>query len=74
MKEKDRNELFQIVRGGVVNFGKKKTVQIIIECHMQGKVQGFIDNDNLHLFRQYRNMISADPNHLTYKATGGVKL
>jgi hypothetical protein len=74
MRETDRNALFQIVRGAVVNFGKKKTVQIIEACHMHGKLGGFIDNDNLHLFRQYRNMISADPNHLTYKATGGIKL
>ena len=67
MDEKQKHKLFAIVFNAVVELGLERTTQVIQDAHM-GKPMSFIDNDNMHLFRTYRNHISVDATALAYDA------
>ena len=67
MQQKQKDELFAIVFNAVTELGLKRTTQVIQDAHM-GKPMSFVDNDNMHLFRTYRNHISVDATALTYDA------
>ena len=56
-------KLFDIVLRAIKHEGAKSAADTIQLAHM-GKPMGFINNDNLHLFRVYRNYISNDASHL----------
>ena len=47
-KSEDEVTIYKVIHGYVA------------EAHI-GRPHGMVDNENLHLFRQYRNRVSADP-------------
>lgn len=67
MQEKQKHELFAIVFNAVTELGLERTTQVIQDAHM-GKPMSFVDNNNMHLFRTYRNHVSVDATALAYDA------
>ena len=52
----------------VDGYSYKEIHQAIMLCNLQGRLGAFINSRNLHLFRQYRNNISCDPDYLIEQA------
>ncbi len=72
MREVDRAELCRIVRGYIdpkrPGHKPKQVWQIIHAAH-NGRPDGFlVTNDNMWLFRQYRNSISCNPQDMIDEA------
>lgn len=68
MNEKNKTELFAIVAEAVIEQGLESVVRKIQACNM-GNLDGYVvTNDNLHLFRQFRNQVSNDAHALIYDA------
>jgi hypothetical protein len=71
MTDSDKQELYRIVLArlneGRVN-SKRKHVEADIFAAHNGRLSGWIDWDNLSLFRQYRNSVSGDPRRLVDEA------
>ena len=61
-------QLANIIKEAQSDYSATEMNQIITLCHLYGKVEGFINSDNLHLFRQYRNTNSVDAQHLIDQA------
>ena len=68
MEANDKATLFAIVRAAVAALGNAQTAATIHAAHM-GSPRNFITNENLHLFRQYRNRVTANPQTLINEAT-----
>lgn len=60
-------ELFEIVREALQTRDAKSVARIIQAAHM-GTPRDFINNENLHLFRQYRNWVTGNPQTLIKEA------
>ena len=67
MDRNDRRKLMDIIRDEFADWKSEDEVTIykvihgyVAEAHI-GRPHGMVDNENLHLFRQYRNRVSADP-------------
>ena len=67
MEASETVALFAIVRAAIVALGEAETASTIHAAHM-GRPRSFINNANLHLFRQYRNRVSANPQTLINEA------
>ena len=68
MNEENKLELFEIVSKAVIRFVQESIARKIQACNM-GQLDGYVvTNDNLHLFRQYRNQVSVDAHALIYDA------
>ena len=64
MTPENKQKLYAIVDEYVVEYGYKSAHRCIASCH-NGRLDGYLcTNENLHLFRQYRNYVSADPARL----------
>ena len=62
------SELSNIIKEAQSDYSITEMNQIITLCHLYGRVEGFINSENLHLFRQYRNTNSVDAQHLIDQA------
>jgi len=60
-------ELQEIVREMVYANGKTRAEAIILDAHC-GRPRQPINMNNQHLFRQYRNRVSADPKAMIEEA------
>lgn len=58
-------QLVDIIKGSDL---PHQTLKRMIEDAHNGKPHGIVDNDNLHLFRWYRNHVSNDPEALLKEA------
>lgn len=67
MLQKNKTELMDIVYHEIVDCGSGHVAKVIGEAHM-GRPGGCVTNQNLHLFRQYRNLVSPDPAKLVGEA------
>jgi len=67
MLEKNKHELFEQVAKSCNRFGLERTTQVIQDAHT-GRPTSFVTNDNLHLFRQYRNHVTNNAHALVYDA------
>ena len=68
MNEENKTELFTIVSKAVIEQGLESIARKIQACNA-GNLDGYVvTNDNLHLFRQYRNQVSNDAYALVYDA------
>lgn len=67
MQQKQKDKLFEIVFQAILDIGLERSIEVIQDAHM-GKPMSFINNDNMHLFRTYRNHISVDATALAYDA------
>jgi hypothetical protein len=68
MNEKNKLELFEIVSKAVIEQGQESIARKIQACNA-GNLDGYIvTNENLHLFRQYRNQVSNNSYALIYDA------
>jgi hypothetical protein len=56
---RDHTELFKIVREAVADYGNDSARRTIQEAH-DGRPGSFITNENLHLFRIYRNSVTGN--------------
>ena len=68
MEATNRQTLHAIVRAAIHALGNASVAATIHAAHM-GRPRDFITNENLHLFRQYRNAVSANPQTLINEAT-----
>lgn len=57
------NALYPIVRAMLETCGENETKILIFDAH-NGRLSFPITNENLHLFRLYRNNISGNPEQL----------
>jgi len=72
MNQRNREALLRVVRDAVVRQGEEATVSLILEAHL-GRPDGVIvQEDNMHLFRQYRNSVSGSAVRLISGAFGRV--
>ena len=68
MNEENKIELFSIVSKGVVEQGLESVVRKIQACNMGNLDGSLVTNENLHLFRQFRNGVSSNAHALVYDA------
>jgi hypothetical protein len=61
MTDENRSELFKIVRGWLDSKNFNFVFNSIHDAHMGNPDGRMVTMENQHLFRQYRNYISADP-------------
>jgi hypothetical protein len=72
MTPENKTKLFAIVRTAIAEGSVARVQRAIYDCH-NGRLDGWIvTQDNLHLFRQYRNNVSGDPARLTNEALEAV--
>lgn len=69
MSADDREELFGIVRAELQRWDPVCVADAILSAH-QGRPQWFVTEDNMHLFRRYRNNVSANPYDMINEALG----
>ncbi len=62
-------KLADIILDALEGYSYNEIHQAIMLCNLQGRMGAFIDSENLHLFRQYRNTVSCDPDYLIEQAT-----
>lgn len=67
MEVNEKQALFAIVRAALVALGEAQTIVTIYRAN-DGQLTNFVTNENLHLFRQYRNRVSANPWQLISEA------
>ena len=71
MTDADKQELYRIVLArlneGRVSSKRRHVESDILAAHM-GRPGGWINWDNLALFRQYRNTVTGDPKRLVDEA------
>ena len=67
MTKYDTTELFALVRTMLETTDETVLEQAIFQCH-RGRVTFPITNENLHLFRQYRNRVSGNARFLIAEA------
>lgn len=67
MQQEQKHKLFEIVFDAVLDIGLERSIEVIQDAHL-GKPMSFINNDNMHLFRTYRNHVSVDATALAYDA------
>lgn len=68
MNRTDRTALMITVDDAVRQYGRGWVEDRITDAHL-GRPDGrLVTDENLHLFRQYRNTVSADPRVLTDEA------
>lgn len=71
MTDADKQELYRIVLArlneGRVCSKRRHVESDILAAHL-GRPGGWINGDNLHLFRQYRNTVTGDPKRLVDEA------
>ena len=60
-------ELFELVEQLLMFNDEEYLADCILACH-NGRLQGPINSENLHLFRRYRNTVSGDPMRLINEA------
>ena len=65
MQQEQKDKLFEIVFQAILDNGLERSIEVIQDAHM-GRPMSFIDNDNMHLFRTYRNHVSVDETALAY--------
>jgi|TARA_B110000495_G_C23040036_1_gene623167 hypothetical protein len=53
-------ELYEIVKEAIEDYGDIELVTQMIQEANLGRPRGFVNNENLHLFRVYRNSVSSD--------------
>lgn len=63
-------ELFALVAELVKHNDKNYMIDVIQHCH-NGRLYGFVTNDNLHLFRRYRNTVTGNARQLIKDAVKG---
>ena len=69
MTPESRTELLIIVNAAITDNEVSVVANSIMDANL-GRPDGWIvTDDNLHLFRQYRNSVSANPNDLIREAT-----
>ena len=66
MNEKNKTELFTIVSKAVIEQGLEPIARKIQACNMGNLDGSLVTNENLHLFRQFRNQVSNDAHALIY--------
>ena len=68
MTEESKKELFETVLSHIITYGEESAMKAIWFAH-DGRPDGWlVNNDNLHLFRQSRNMIDPRPMHMIESA------
>lgn len=67
---RDHTELFKIVREAVEDYGNDSTRRTILAAH-DGRPGSFITNENLHLFRIYRNSVTGNAQAMIKEALAG---
>ena len=68
MLEADKQELYRLVLDHMEKYGQSLTETRIYAAH-DGRPDGeLVTNDNLHLFRQFRNTISGAPRVMVHAA------
>lgn len=68
MNEENKTELFTIVSKAVIEQGLEPIARKIQACNMGNLDGSLVTNENLHLFRQFRNQVSSDAYALVYDA------
>tara|TARA_Y100000361_G_scaffold118248_1_gene109593 strand:- start:5336 stop:5647 length:312 start_codon:yes stop_codon:yes gene_type:complete len=68
MNEENKIELFSIVSKAVVEQGLESVARKIQACNMGNLDGSLVTNENLHLFRQFRNGVSNNAYALVYDA------
>jgi hypothetical protein len=68
MLEENKKELYALVLAHMERYGQDLTEHRIWDAH-DGRPDGtLVTNDNLHLFRQFRNTISSSPRVMVHAA------
>lgn len=68
MTKESKKELFETVLSHINTYGEESAIRAIWDAH-DGLPDGWlVKNDNLHLFRQYRNSIDPRPMHMVESA------
>jgi hypothetical protein len=67
MLPKNKTELCDLVYEEIVDCGVECVSKTITDAH-GGRPRSFVTNQNLHLFRPYRNTVSPDPSELVKEA------
>jgi hypothetical protein len=68
MNEKTKTELLTIVAKAIIEQGLESVARKIQACNMGNLDGSLVTNENLHLFRQFRNKVSSDAYALVYDA------
>lgn len=63
LSEDEVRILYQTVKEAIDRFGVDTTADVILDAH-NGKLRRFINQDNLRLFRVYRNRCGSEPYRL----------
>lgn len=71
MESHDRAELRAIVREALATHWDEPGAAEVIRAAHGGQLRGFVNHDNLHLFRQYRNRVTSNPMALVIEAKRG---
>lgn len=71
MTDENRSELFEIIRAWEASKGYNFVFNCIQDAHFGNPDGRMVTMENQHLFRQYRNYVSADPNVLITEAQIG---
>jgi hypothetical protein len=79
MTDDDKARLYQVIRDYHNRYHgpymRTSMEQKIAACHMHGDVDGrLVTNENLPLFRQYRNSVSPNPRHMLDAALKGAEV
>lgn len=64
MREGNWSALYRLVLDALATSAPKRVRADILAAHLYDRPQGFITRATSGLFRQYRNSVSADPQHL----------
>ena len=68
MDEENKRALFQIVKHFAERYDVETVIRSVNKSHL-GNLDGeIVTNENLHLFRQYRNRVSNAASALVYDA------
>ena len=61
MQEQDRKELMRLVSGWLNSHGDITVADIIMDAHLGMPDGVLVNSSNMHLVRQFRNSVSAEP-------------
>lgn len=68
MDAEGSQELFRLVREHIAKHGQSLTEYRIYKAHNGNPDGRLVTNENLHLFRQFRNSVSGSPTVLVHAA------
>ena len=68
MTKENQHELFETVLSFINTYDRESAERRIWDAHMGNPDGRLVTNENMHLFRQYRNSIDPNPVHMVDSA------